>query len=142
MFGGTCWLERTNVAVSQPSRTQDTLPHSKMPTRSVINQAWTQVDICNPSCFTRLVSATSQAWHLNPRRSWTMPTYVACSKIHHKYILHEYFTWGTYGQYSSNCEVSHPLLINNDDDNNNNNNKQALSVRKPVQMDKIPIVKK
>lgn len=75
---------------------------------------------------------------LTLERSWTMPTYVACSKIHHKYILHEYCTWGTYGQYSSNCQVSHPLLINNDD----NNNKQALSVRKPVQMDKIPIVKK
>ena len=48
MFEGTCCLERTKVAVLQPSRIEDALPHSKKPIRSVIKQAWTQVDICNP----------------------------------------------------------------------------------------------
>ena len=48
VFEGTCCLERTKVAVLQPSRIEDALPHSKMPIRSVIKQAWTQVDICNP----------------------------------------------------------------------------------------------
>lgn len=49
------------------------------------------------------------------------------------------------GQYSSNCQVSHPLLIrkyDDDDDADEDNNKQTWTVRKPVQMGKIPIMKK
>lgn len=46
-----------------------------------------------------------------------------------------------HAQHFSHCQVSHPLLINNDDDDDDDN-KQTLTVRKPVQMGKTPIMKK
>ena len=70
-----------------------------------------------------------------------MPTYVACSKIITSTFYMNTLHGEKHAQHFSHCQVSHPLLINNDDDDDDDN-KQTLTVRKPVQMGKTPIMKK